>query len=363
MIYALEGLRGIAALVVSLFHGWDSTITALFAQGWLCVDLFFVISGFVMAHVYGQLSTGAQATSFAIKRIGRLYPLHLATLAGFIACEAALQLAKPLAGMAGHDTNPVTLDLVEGWSLLSNLLLLHGMGLPGARVYNNASWSISTELWACALFAVSCLLFRGRSRMFAWAALSVAGLVIFMSFGEVDSVNSGAYFFRCVYGFFLGALLPSLQGGRASPRPAIVGCMQAAAIAGTVIAFATVGQVFAVRYVAPLVFALLVYSVSFDRGPLASLLRVPVFQLLGRLSYSIYMTHSLVLVFFNPLGSALAEPCRSLLNVVYVIVVLGISALTHRWIEEPWRKRFQVYAQRPPAAPSAVKDRPGELLR
>lgn len=75
MIFALEGLRGIAALLVALYHAGRLTLrdVGLVYNAWLCVDVFFVVSGFVMSHVYGRkLARGTELASFLVKRVGRL---------------------------------------------------------------------------------------------------------------------------------------------------------------------------------------------------------------------------------------------------------------------------------------------------
>jgi peptidoglycan/LPS O-acetylase OafA/YrhL len=332
MVYALEGLRGIAALVVALFHGWPSVLTVPFRHGWLFVDLFFVISGFVMAHVYRDLSTLHEARSFALKRIGRLYPLHLVTLLAFIAAEFALQLVK----LAGLGTSPPTFDLLRPWSLLSNVFLLHGVGLPGERAYNGPSWSISTEMWAYAMFAVTCLTL-GRMRLVAWAALSAAGLLLWITAPDANHISDGTYFFRCMYGFFLGAMLPSI-------RVRGFAALQVLSAALVALVFVALDHRPEAKFAAPLVFALLVLALSADRGPVAGVLRAKPLQWLGRLSYSVYMVHWPLLVFFNPIGQALPEPYRSVLKVVYVAALLGVSVLTFHWVERPWRERFRSWA-------------------
>lgn len=347
MVYALEGMRGMAALAVALFHGWPALVTAPFGQAWLCVDMFFVISGFVMSHAYGEhLSTGSDVASFAIRRFGRLYPLHLATLIAYIACTLALQAVKPIASAFGYATNAMNLDLIEGWSLLYNLLLVHGMGLRGDLVYNNASWSISTEIWAYVLFGATVFFLRGRVRIAAWAALAALGLIVLASARDLGNVNSGIYFFRCLYGFFLGALLPLLQQQGRRPSATFLTVLQAVAVATTLAVFAAAGRFPQMLYVGPAVFALLVYSLSFDAGPIAGVLRLRPFQLLGSLSYSVYLTHGVLLIFFNPLGQHLPEPYSSLLKGVYVVTLFGMSMLTFHWIEDPWRRRFQSYSKR-----------------
>ena len=87
MIRSIEGLRGVAALMVVFFHAfilarWGGAPAqwGIVQNAWLFVDLFFVISGVIMAAVYGErLRNGAQLRGFFIKRFFRLYPLHLVT--------------------------------------------------------------------------------------------------------------------------------------------------------------------------------------------------------------------------------------------------------------------------------------------
>jgi peptidoglycan/LPS O-acetylase OafA/YrhL len=114
--------------------------------------------------------------------------------------------------------------------------------------------------------------------------------------------------------------------------------------AASLAVFFTVDRFDAVKLLAPLSFAVLVLGVSFDRGPVATVLRRPALQTLGRLSYSVYMTHVLLLMLLAPLADALAEPYRSAAKLGYVVLVLLVSERTYRWIEAPWRTRFSAYA-------------------
>jgi peptidoglycan/LPS O-acetylase OafA/YrhL len=355
MVFALEGLRGIAALMVALYHGWDSAITGPLHGGWLSVDLFFVISGFVMVHVYrDQLATGTQVASFALRRFGRLYPLHLVTLFAFIGCEMVLQLAKPVATIFGKGTNPANFDLVEGWSLVSNLLLLNGFTQAGGRAYNVPSWSISTEIWTYALFAATVFLLHGRKRILAWALLAIFALACWLLIPPTKVGQGADNLCRCVYGFFLGAMLPMLRA-KMNPSARELVLLQALGAVATVLAFYAADRWAQVKFAAPVGFALLVLSVSFGRGPLDAFLRLRPLQRLGLLSYSVYMVHYPLLVLVNPVGMALPDPYSSLLRVGYVALLLVLSEFTYRWIEDPWRHRFQGYAQRLGAHPAAAR--------
>src|SRR6476646_9931362 len=91
----LEALRGIAALLVVLHHlslnaGSVLGSIPLLKQGWLFVDLFFVLSGYVIASVHAESEpTTDAAKRFLIRRLFRLWPLHFATLIAALAVDFA----------------------------------------------------------------------------------------------------------------------------------------------------------------------------------------------------------------------------------------------------------------------------------
>src|SRR6266496_1761059 len=99
----LESLRGLAALVVVIYHAvWSNPVTGLhfFQNGALMVDFFFVLSGFVIAHSYGgKLRSFTENVRFLFLRIGRLYPLHLAFLLVFLGIEVAKFVAEKKLGL------------------------------------------------------------------------------------------------------------------------------------------------------------------------------------------------------------------------------------------------------------------------
>src|ERR1700761_1914630 len=72
----LDGLRGIAALAVVLYH-LPLPLHALAPRGYLAVDLFFLMSGFVVAAAYEErLLSGLSTAAFALVRLKRLWPLY-----------------------------------------------------------------------------------------------------------------------------------------------------------------------------------------------------------------------------------------------------------------------------------------------
>lgn len=94
----LESLRGIAALMVVLYHvEWSNPLTphTFFRNGYLMVDFFFVLSGFVICYNYGQkIYNGKDVVRFMFLRFGRLYPLHLFYLIIFLGIEVAKYIGE-----------------------------------------------------------------------------------------------------------------------------------------------------------------------------------------------------------------------------------------------------------------------------
>jgi peptidoglycan/LPS O-acetylase OafA/YrhL len=322
---SLTPLRGIAALVVMLFHfaplafGPRSALPEIANRGYLAVDLFFMLSGFVLAHVYGdRFAAGIEARSvlaFLRARLARIYPLHVVTLA-FLA----------LVGVASH------------WPLASlahNLLLTHGPWLPGAQhIWNPPSWSISGEWHAYLLFPVLALALGRMPTSARWAmvAACVSVLTLIASAGNISVVNGPAMLGRVLPEFTIGMLLHRLFRSLALPR--FFAADSTALIAlGAVIAAASWpnADLWAVTALA----TLLVATASNDRLWKAAL-ETPACRFLGEISYSLYMVHVLVaLVALRPL-EWLGLTRWSFLAALAGLSLICASALS-RWVEYPAR--------------------------
>lgn len=352
MIFALEGLRGVAALLVALYHAGRETLHAfgLVNNAWLCVDVFFVVSGFVMSHVYGRrLSGGSEAASFLVKRVGRLYPLHVVTLASIIAVTYGVQLLKLALLATGLHTpsTPPEFDALDLWPLVTNLLLIQSMGVHDQLTYNYPAWSISTEFWTYVLFALTALAVSVRRRPALWLVCAVAGIAVLLvqpRHHEISMTYDYGWF-RCVYGFFLGALLPPFVPRLRRLPAKLLGAFQVAALVAAVTAIWTAHLVPRLTFAYPALFALLVLAVATDSGPVARWLARPSLQWLGKVSYSTYMVHVTVGVVTRPLTSWLPSPWDAWIQLpLYTAAVLGTAALTYRYVEAPWRDRARDWA-------------------
>src|SRR5690242_13824862 len=158
-IHALTAVRGLAAWWVVLFH-FDSYLLPylpswgfdFISRGYLAVDLFFCLSGFVIYFNYGNLAvTNMRDMSvFYLKRLAKIYPLHIFTIGLYALLLGALLLS--------HHGIPD--QRFSGQSLLANLFLVQDWGFATDFTWNVPSWSISAELAAYLLFPVIVVLVR-----------------------------------------------------------------------------------------------------------------------------------------------------------------------------------------------------------
>ena len=360
----LDGWRGVCALVVALHHlHAESHLFPLpfLRHSWMFVDFFFVLSGFVIAQAYGKrLGDRRQFGRFVRRRFARLWPLHAAVLAAMVALEAAKAIAMSQAGLGAN--NPPFSGETSWPAVLTNLALVHALGLHDMATWNFPSWSISTEFFTYLLFGLVAVAgLAGRGTVLLAAAL--AGLAVVAAFSrEYLHTIEDFSLFRCVYGFFLGALVHRLVMPRLGWRLPAAGLLELGAVT-LVVTFITTVDRDPPSLAAPVVFAMVVAVFAFEQGFLSRLLAARPIQALGAWSYSIYMVHTLLLVALGR-GVNLAEKLlqlrltapievngqtRSLLvlggpwagdilALVYLAAVVGVAALTWRWIEMPGRR-------------------------
>lgn len=151
-IKPLTGLRFIAAMWLLVYFFWkrlglDGYVPDVVAFGYMGVDLFFILSGFVLAHVYGPQIEAAKYNhkSFIWARLARIYPLHFAMLSVMI----GLWLVGTKLGFS-YDAHAFDVS-----QLPYHLALLQAWGFVNSDGWNFPSWSISAEWFAYLTFPIS----------------------------------------------------------------------------------------------------------------------------------------------------------------------------------------------------------------
>jgi peptidoglycan/LPS O-acetylase OafA/YrhL len=296
-------------------------------RAYLGVDLFFLMSGFVMTHVYGQkLASGWRAhwVDFAIVRFARLYPLFaLATLL-MVATATLSQM-------------PLTIVSLSGQSLVLQPVMLQYLG--SGLSWNYPAWSISTETAAYVLFVFCAgVLVRGKyPRLLAAGCLLVVLSISIAHGGRLNVFSGIGALLRTLAEFTLGALL--YRAHRSDMSSSRLWLAWIALVCFFLAAF-THWDVLTV-----VAFACLIYYGVHTSSALGRVLSSRPAIALGAWSYSIYLLHAPTHYALMAICEALGYPLTHLdatsakvCILVTALAVVGLSALTFNYFELPMRR-------------------------
>jgi peptidoglycan/LPS O-acetylase OafA/YrhL len=375
-IRQLTGVRFLAAIWVVLYHfqfmifGLVPELRPagfLFDAGYLAVDLFFVLSGYIIAYQYlaafpGGRGTPGQYRRFLIKRLARIYPLQFVTLL----IAVAVILTGVLLGVAIPYPENFTV-----WGAVQDLLLIRGWEPFPHQGWNFPAWSLSAEWFAYLLFPAVALLvgaarrLRGRGPGRAPGSgrvgllLVLAGCLVVEGLGAwlLPSFNGMPHpLVRVVAGFVAGAAIFALGAPRI--RPGILAVVGLLALA---LLLTTAGRIEPdpARAVAALLLAgVVVAGLAGGGGPGIRWLASGPLEYGGRISYGIYMIHGIVLMIFGALLAVLVQKvpqelvlqwpviARVALLLIPFAVVLGLGALLYHAVERPAQRRIGALAAR-----------------
>lgn len=339
------GLRGIAALLVVIFHFRDDLhgfadpdgYTGFFATSYVFVDLFFVLSGFILALVYDQsFERGLNRSTYArflVFRLARIYPLHLLTLAIMV----ALTIRSDPGAMATQ------------WpDLVQNLTLTQAWGFVDRFVFNYPSWSISAEWMAYICFP----LFLAMSRRMVPALLLLASVSLCLGYlwvtGNDLALNERLSLLRGLPAFAVGLLLFRLRDTFASMSGGLLSVAQMVLVASVLLMLHRGND----TVLLVVCFALMVGATWQDRGILSLVLSGRLAVLLGLWSYSIYMLHVPVRhVMYSLFPKFAGFPATDWGGVPFFLTclvgTLAVSAASYRYFEAPMRRQCRnLYGRR-----------------
>lgn len=367
----LTSLRFFAAAAIFLVHLQLMVLrTGSYAfLGW-GVTFFFVLSGFILTYVYGDMA-GHGMRRFLVARLARLWPIHIATFAAFV-----------LLVQAGRKD-------VFGASSILNVMLLQDWvpALPYALSHNAVSWSISAELFFYLLFP---FMARSRSLLWWWLGCGALALALIVAmhhlhpWAEANGWHAATVIVLTKSPYAaLSAFLLGIAAGRAflNYRPPDLGpgvwtlaeglavtllVLAAAASSGgvqpLVPALGPAGGLWVFYVGAAPLFAAFILVFAIGRGGISHVLRHRLPVLLGEISFAIYMTHWVIFQTANRHLRHLTPAARA---AVCIVVTLLVSWLAWRLIERPARAKIiarfagRARARRPrPAAMMAPRPRP-----
>jgi peptidoglycan/LPS O-acetylase OafA/YrhL len=343
----LDGMRGVAALVVITDHVPSLTLMSLLPGRYLAVDFFFALSGFVLAHVYGQrLAGGMPVRAFMRLRLIRLYPLYL-----FAALASALLMFASLAkGWIHAPWIDVAATMIFGLALLPTPQGLAVFGMPFPL--NGPSWSLFFELVVNVFYAL--IAPRLTWRLIA-ALLAVSGALLIVTafwFGRLDVgflwSNFAGGFPRVAFAFFAGVMVYWLRGAWLAPALPAWACV----LAMVAIFAAPAHGIWRPAFDLAAAMVLFPILIAFAANARASGRMLAVYAAMGLLSYGIYVLQTpvrdwtfLLLDKFTPSDIHLPGAARV---AIVAAATLATAALLHMVYDAPVR-RF-LARRNPPAA-------------
>jgi peptidoglycan/LPS O-acetylase OafA/YrhL len=370
-IPGLTGIRGYAALWVVVSHlsftdfllfplgmraRWERGM-GLVTHEYLAVDVFFMLSGFVLAHVHGnEFNRGIARPEYArflLLRLARIYPMHL--------------LGLGLAAIAVHFIpDPAGGNHAQG--LILQLLLMGSWGLGPRFSFNLPSWSLCSEWFAYLLFPLVALtagaLRTTRARVVGLAVI-IGAFYVFMfrqPFPPLDYYNGFGAQTRVMTGVCLGVVLRGLYEDERLRRLPWTWILYAS----LPIAAFSMSELSGVRrpnnmgaYVMMIVILL---AAALGKGRLMLPLTGRFPRYVGEISFGIYILHYPVLrtlrVLFQDRLAALAASGTELqvwaTLIGSIVVVMLVAAAAHHLVEDPFRRwakrRITAYTTRPRAS-------------
>lgn len=343
---------------------WDQLVL-VYKFGWVGVEFFFVLSGFIFFWKYGEMISNKAITlsNFAILRLTRLYPLHVATLI-LTAFLQYLVFAKSNTTFI-YPNNDV-------YHFLLHLSFLNYGWIEVGHSFNAPAWSIALEMSMYFVFYAVC--FGRKNRAFAALGLMVLFLQVNIR-GPIPNIpllNEPVT--RVGYCFFMGGLLHFLYT-KVRDAGKIMEYFGAAGLLGTVLILAAiqafingntgVGLILGPRIVQDItlgVFPMIITAALFFR-PFSRFLGLKPLTTLGDISYSIYLIHFPVqiAIYYYTLVSGAVDFKQKSVFWTYIALVIGLGYLSHYYFEKPTMKwlrarllRRETLAEATPAPASEV---------
>jgi peptidoglycan/LPS O-acetylase OafA/YrhL len=358
-IRSLTGVRGVAAVVIVIYHFGKfrldpaSSVTVWSVpHGYLPVDMFFMLSGYVIGYVYRDAFLSEpwrNYQTFLIKRVARLYPAYI-VIAAFYALKIAL-------GLTGEET----FARFNGFDIVGNILMLVGWGL---HIYPliGVSWASSAEFGS--YFATPVLmkymLHKGVAWWTACVVLSLLSIYLISISGQgssgpldVVSVDSFLPLLRAVAGFTLGLATFRYAGYLDRLSAPVQDALVVIILALIVFAAVVIGR----DLIVYLLFIPFIAVLSRDGRVAQLLFGNKLAYHLGVISYSIYLIHPLFLTFAERssrhFGSTVTA--YALCVLVSFAAIWLLSYLSYRFVEIPGRQFLTgLLSRRPKAAPAGT---------
>mgnify|MGYP001342687094 FL=1 len=351
----LESIRGLAALLVVFYHvpKWNPLLDIrIINNGYLMVELFFVLSGFVIYNAYSEKIVSIKdLIRFQFLRFGRLYPVHFFFLIIYIFIE----VAKYLVQLKFEISSPNSQPFIENnlMALFQQIFLIQAIGPTGnSLTFNGPAWSISVEFFTYLIFGVITLLVH-KNKVVFFLILSLISLLMLgtqSTFGFDKLVG-------CLAGFFIGCLTASTTEKLSITIPNYVSLF----IFVIILVFLQIKTPHEYDLMIYMLTSALIASIVLSKkGLLKKFLNLKILTWLGSISYAVYMSHSAVIWVINQFFRVVMKRPEIIINsqstpqldkvetfiawILVVTLVLLLSKFVFYFIEKPMREKSRLIA-------------------
>jgi peptidoglycan/LPS O-acetylase OafA/YrhL len=323
-IHKLDGLRGLFALFVVLFHFNINNAPAALVnnffvrESYLFVDFFFILSGYVITLTYNEkVDSLNNLGKFLLKRLFRLYPLLLfSTLMYWYFVHPFL------------DKHHITLAL-------DTLLLTNSTPILGSDIgMNYPSWSISSEMISYIVFGACSLIAIKHNKTLLITCITLACFA-FLAYQQNYFLTGSFGFLRGLACFNLGYLICILAKKEVRiPNKyewlvpiTVIGLMYLIHHTTTknIVAFVFI------QFLVPIVFAVAIYTLIKTDGPISKILDTTPLQFLGKISYSVYLNQAFVIGFGIPKLYKWIHLEKGILQQSICVVLLLLTLIIYSW--------------------------------
>jgi peptidoglycan/LPS O-acetylase OafA/YrhL len=370
---ALTGARGLAAWFVVLFHlraalGVPDSVRTVLAKGYLAVDFFFLLSGFVIWLNYADRITNQRRSAipmFLWRRIARIWPLHLVMLAFALVITLVLDLSgRPADPRFPLEALPLHILLLQNWPIVQ------GWFGRTSLDWNDPAWSISSEMFAYLIFPLLVMAVDWKKTS---TPILLGAIVAFLTILAVVMIPRGMIALgqaipsfgqlRCVTEFAAGTAVGALWL-RFRDRPVVPGMAAAAVATLALAAFRTglAGEIVSLPIALAGVLLMLALTSNTPGNPLSH----RVIHYLGEISFATYLSHSLLWKAFSLVAVHDAGPVPPGRMIAFLGLVLVVSIALYHLVERPAQRWINQTRRHPdkrqdpePRAPAAAALDPG----
>lgn len=348
-IYKLDGLRGVFSVMIVLYHYLNYMPEYLrghffIRESYVFVDFFFVLSGFVISYNYHQLSDAKGFSVYIKKRLIRLYPLLFYTTTVYLCyllfVNVGIKQYFPGLNHLISSTDAANIPSML-FKYMDTLFMTNATPLLGStRGINDPSWSISAEMISYLVFGLISLTSIHKKRIWWLVTVTVLGILF--------CVYHGFYFYMEDFGFVRGLIAFNIGYlvWFCSRRPQYIPNYTEWIVPIFIVVIlyylhqlsGESQQIFGLITI-PGFFGLSIWLLINTDGFLSRLLSTAPFIFLGKISYSLYLNHMLLVLtlpklIFRGLGLEPTDLNKLGILILVIIICLVYSAITYEFIEK-----------------------------